>query len=142
MQSGELLWLVLLVVFGLLEAATVQFVSVWFAGGALCAFAAAFFGANAMWQTIVFVLASCLLLILTRPAVKRLTKNVGEPTNADSLIGKKAVVTRAPDSFGDGGEVKIAGNFWSIKCANDAQLEKNDAVTVEKIEGVKLVVRK
>lgn len=142
MPFMELLWLLMIVVFGILEAATVQFVCIWFAGGALCAFLAALFGANEAWQSVIFVLASAILLIFTRPIVRKLTKNVGVPTNADSLIGKKAVVTKEPDSFGDGGEVKVGGNFWSIRVADEEQLAKDDVVTVEKIEGVKLVVKK
>lgn len=142
MQFMELLWLLMIVIFGLLEAATVQFICIWFAGGALFAFLAALFGASSTWQSVIFVFTSAVLLIFTRPIVRKLTKNVGEPTNADSLIGKKAVVTKEPDSFGDGGEVKIGGNYWSIKLAEGEHPAKDDVVTVEKIEGVKLVVRK
>lgn len=142
MQFMEILWLLMIVVFGILEAATVQFVCIWFAGGALCAFLAALFGANEAWQSIIFVLASAILLIFTRPIVRKLTKNVGTPTNADSLIGKKAIITKEPDSFGEGGEAKIGGNFWSVKIAEGEAPAKDDVVTVEKIEGVKLVVKK
>ncbi len=142
MQFMELLWIAFIVIFGILEACTVQFICIWFAGGALCAFLAALCGASTTWQSIIFVFASALLLIFTRPIVRKLTKNVGEPTNADSLIGKKAVITRAPDSFGDGGEAKIAGNFWSVKAEDGQPIEKDDVVTVEKIEGVKLIVKK
>lgn len=140
MQFMELIWIAMIVVFGILEAVTVQFVCIWFAGGALCSFIAALCGADTTWQSIIFVFASALFLIFTRPIVRKLTKNVGEPTNADSLIGKNAVVTKAPDAFGDGGQAKIAGNFWSFTSAD--HLEKDDVVTVEKIEGVKLVVKK
>ena len=142
MQFMEILWLCLIVLFGILEAATVQFVCIWFAGGALCAFLSAILGADSVWQSIIFVFASALLLIFTRPIVRKLTKNVGEPTNADSLVGKKAIVTKEPDNFGNGGEVKIGGNYWSIKIAEGEHPAKDDVVTVEKIEGVKLVVKK
>lgn len=142
MQFMEILWIALMVVFGVLEACTVQFVCIWFAGGALCGFIAALCGVSTTWQSIIFVFTSALFLILTRPIVRKLTKNTGAPTNADSLIGKKAVVTRAPDAFGDGGEAKISGNFWSIKSADEQPIEEDDVVTVEKIEGVKLIVKK
>ena len=142
MQFMELLWLVMVVIFGILEAVTVQFVCIWFAGGALCAFLAALFGASSIWQSFIFVFTSAILLIFTRPIVRRLTKNVGEPTNVDSLIGKKAVVTKEPDSLGDGGEVKVGGKLWSVKIAEGEIPAADDVVTIEKIEGVKLVVRK
>ena len=142
MQFMELLWIAMIVVFGILEAVTVQFICIWFAGGALCAFLATLFGVSATWQSIIFVFATAILLVCTRPVVRKLTKNVGEPTNADSLIGKKAVITKEPDSFGEGGEAKIAGSFWSVKIVDGETPAKDDVVTVEIIEGVKLVVRK
>lgn len=142
MQFTEILWLALTVVFGILEAVTVQFICIWFAGGAICAFIAALLGAETMWQSIIFVAATSLLLIFTRPIVRRFTKNVGEKTNADSLIGKSAVLTKEVDSLGEGGEAKIAGNYWSVKSADGQPIEKDAVVTIEKIEGVKLVVKK
>lgn len=142
MQFMEILWLLMIVIFGILEAATVQFVCIWFAGGALFAFLAALFGVSSTWQSVIFVLASALLLIFTRPIVRKLTKNSGEPTNADSLIGKKAIITKEPDINGYGGEAKVDGNVWSIKLADGETTKMDDIVTIEKIEGVKLVVKK
>ena len=89
-------WLCLTVFFGILEAATVQIVSIWFAGGAVCAMIAFALGANKSVQIVVFVLSSGILLALTRPFVKKMTKGKKTPTNADSLIGKTAVVTKKP----------------------------------------------
>lgn len=135
-------WLFLTIVFGALEAVTVQIVSIWFAGGAVCAMIAYALGASEALQIGVFVISSAILLALTRPFVKKMTKDKKVSTNADSLIGKTAVVTKKTDELGLSGEAKVAGSIWTISSADGTQIDENERVTVEKIEGVKLIVRK
>ncbi len=142
MNPMEIVWLSAVIVLGILESVTVQFVSIWFAGGALLALIAALLGASALIQSIIFVVASALLLVLTRPLVKKLVASDGFKSNTDSLIGKSAVITRTSDMFGEGGEAKVGANCWSVKSGDGTQLQKDDVVTIEKIEGVKLVVKK
>ena len=137
-----IVWLVAVVVFGVLEAVTAQFVSIWFAGGAVCSLVAYLLKADTAVQCIVFVAASAILLLFTRPAVKKLTANRTEKTNVDVLIGKSALITKPTDGMGERGEAKIDGKYWTA-CSSDGQpIEKDSVVTVEKIEGVKLIVRK
>lgn len=135
-------WLGLTVLFGVLEAVTVQIVSIWFAGGAVCAMIAYAFGAAEAVQIAVFILSSAVLLLLTRPFVKRMTKGKKVSTNADSLIGKTAIVTKRTDELGLSGEAKVAGSIWTICSSDGAPIEENEKVTVEKIEGVKLIVKR
>lgn len=142
MNPMEIVWLSAVIVLGILESVTVQFVSIWFAGGALLALIAALLGASAPTQSIIFVVASALLLVLTRPLVKKLIASDGFKSNTDGLIGKSAVITRASDMFGEGGEAKVGANRWSVKSSDGTQLQEDDVVTIEKIEGVKLVVKK
>ena len=136
------LWLILTVLFGVIEAVTVQIVSIWFAGGAVCAMIASALGASEPVQIGVFVIASAILLILTRPFVRKMTKDKKVSTNADSLIGKTAVVTKSTDELGLAGEARVSGSVWTV-CSDDGQpVYENEKVTVEKIEGVKLIVRR
>ena len=65
------IWLGLMVLFLLVEAATAGLTTIWFAGGALIAFLAALLGGNLVIQVVVFVLVSLLLLVFTRPMVKK-----------------------------------------------------------------------
>lgn len=135
-------WFFLTIFFGILEAATAQLVSIWFAGGSLCAILAYALGANEAVQVTVFVLTSAVLLALTRSIVKKMTKGKKIPTNADSLIGKTAVVTKKTDELGLAGEAKVAGSVWTVCSADGLPLEEKERVTVEKIEGVKLIVKR
>ena len=69
------LWIALMVVLLVTEAATMQFVSIWFAGGALVTAIATMCGANELWQISIFVVGSGILLVLTRPFAKRISES-------------------------------------------------------------------
>ena len=60
-------WMIAFLVFLGVEAATTSLASIWFAGGALAALAAAAVGLGVKAQLIVFVLVSFILLLLVRP---------------------------------------------------------------------------
>ena len=128
-------WLSLTILFGIIEAVTVQIVSIWFAGGAVCALIAYALGASEAVQIGVFVIFSAFFLALTRPFVKKLTNGKKISTNADSLIGKTAVVTKQTDELGLSGEAKVAGSVWTISSIDGKPIYENEKVTVEKIEG-------
>ena len=140
MSQMQIVWLIAVIVFGILEAATVQFISIWFAGGALVALVSSLMGANIGLQCVLFIAVTIVLLPLTKPIVKKLGKQ--EKTNADSLIGKTVVMTKECDSLGKGGEARASGTVWTVHSSDGQPILKDEVVTVEKIEGVKLIVRK
>ena len=135
-------WLVLLIVFVVFEAATVQLVSVWFALGALAALVAALLHAEPIVQIIVFIAVSAVSFVATRPLVKKFSSGKIQKTNADRCIGDTAVVTETIDNIQAKGQVKVNGNIWSARSENDDIIAEGEKVTVIKIDGVKLIVRK
>ena len=138
----EVLWLVLLIVFAVLEASTVSLVSIWFMGGALTALIAALCGAEIWLQIILFFVVSIALLLCLRPLSKKLLKKKKVATNADSNIGKTAVVTETIDNLRGTGAVKISGVEWSARSVDDSVLEKDAVVRILRIEGVKVCVER
>lgn len=87
-----LVWLGILAILLVIEAITVGLTTVWFAGGALIACIASWLGGGIVVQLLLFFGVSVVLLIFTRPlAVRYMNKGV-EKTNAESLLGKRAVV--------------------------------------------------
>ena len=138
----EVLWLALLIVFAVLEASTVSLVSIWFMGGALTALIAALCGAEIWLQTILFFVVSIALLLCLRPLSKKLLKKRKVATNADSNIGKTAVVTETIDNLRGTGAVKISGVEWSARSVDDSVLEKDAVVRILRIEGVKVCVER
>ena len=138
----EILWLILLIVFAIVEGVTVSLVSVWFIGGAAASLVASLCGAQVWLQMVLFFGVSIALLLCLRPVSKRLLKQKKVATNADSNIGKEAVVTEEIDNLRGRGAVKIAGVEWSARSEDGAVVEKGAVVRIRRIEGVKVCVQR
>ena len=134
-------WTIAIIAFMIIEASTAQFVSIWFAGGAFAALVAAIFEAGIPLQILIFVLTSGLLLIFTKKIVDRLKSPTGIKTNFDALIGQTAVVTEDVSNPDGKGAAKLRGIEWSARSADGTQIKQGSYVTVEKIDGVKLIVK-
>ena len=133
-------WIIAAVVFAVIELMTSPLISIWFCGGALVAAFASVF-TDSIWITAtVFVVVSALLLAFTRPLVKRKITPKIQPTNADRIIGKEAVVIEQIDSVENRGQIKVEGQVWSAK--SNGVIKEGERVTVASIEGVKAVVTK
>lgn len=135
-------WIVLLIVLIVVEAVTAQMVTIWFAAGAVAAIAAELLGAQVWLQWTVFIIVSVIALIATRPLVRKLTRTRVQPTNADRVIGQTAVVTEEIDNVAAKGQASVGGTVWTARSADGSVIGKDERVTVEKIEGVKLIVKK
>ena len=130
-------WLVLVTFLGILEAITINLVSIWFVISGLCSLIISFFTDNFVLQFGIFVIGGVILMILTKKNMeKRLLKNK-EKTNLDRKIEKKGIVTEEIKKM-DIGEVKVDGKRWSA--ISNKNLPKGSIVKVLKIKGVKLEV--
>ncbi len=141
-MANEILWLVLVVIFCIVEASTAGLVSIWFAGGALIALISAIAGVNIYVQTLLFLLSSALLLFLLRKIAINSFKFKNEKTNTDRLIGQEVVITETVDNRGQIGKAKINDVEWKVKSESGDVIQKGETATVCKIEGVKLIVSK
>lgn len=136
-------WLGVLAAAVILELATTQMVSIWFAIGALAAFIAALAGVEQLWiQIIIFVVVSAIAVAITRPLVKKMINKKAEPTNADMVIGKTGIVTEKIDNLAPSGLVKVNGTVWTARSLDDSVIEENEKVIIKEIRGVKLLVIK
>lgn len=136
-----ILWAVILVALVIVEAATVQLVTIWFAVGAFAALIAAVFGASVTLQIILFVAVSLTALIITRPIVKKRINQQSQPLNADRNIGQIAVVTEEIDNIKATGKARINGMDWTARSENEEIIFPGKNVEIVKIEGVKLIVK-
>lgn len=134
-------WVVLLILLIVIEAVTAQMVTIWFVAGAAAAIVAERFGAQIWLQWVIFIAVSAVALVVTRPLVKKLTKTKLQPTNADRCIGQTAVVVQEIDNVAGKGQVHVNGVIWTARSADGSVIGKDEKVTVEKIEGVKLIVK-
>ena len=140
---GLNIWFILLVVFVILEAATIALVSVWFCIGSVVAWLISLAGASLSAQIIIFLVVSLICLIFLRPLVSKYVKKDEESkTNIDALIGQKAIVTEKIDNLRGSGELKINGQLWSAKNLKDEIIEKGNIVIIRKVQGAKLFVER
>lgn len=135
-------WIAMMVIMFFVEAATASLVSIWFAGGALVALVAAMIGGSVLVQFVVFTAVSALLLACLWPLRKRLIQRGFVRTNADRVIGMTAVVTERIDNLAEAGAVRVDGKVWTARSTDNTILETGDIVLVERMEGVKLYVKK
>lgn len=139
-EYGWVLWLIAMVVFGIVEAATVSMVSLWFVGGSLAAMIAQLVGAGVWVQIIVFVVVSAALLACLRPFVKKFVDPKQTATNTDAILGREAVITETVDNLRAVGTLKLDGKEWTARSAAGQTLPVGMVVKVVRIEGVKLYV--
>lgn len=135
-------WLIVFVVLLIVEIATMGLTTVWFAGGALVAFLAAYIGFGVVVQVLVFLIVSILLLVLTRPLAVKFFNQERQKTNVESLIGQKAIVKEEVNTLWATGRVEVNGMEWSAKTEESEIIEADTIVMIKGIQGVKLIVEK
>ncbi len=89
---------------------------------------------------LIFFTVSLLLIILTRPLAKRLTKKQIRAAGIGALIGQKALVVEPINPVTKKGIVKIEGEEWLAEA--EANIEKNEWVEILRVEGTKVIVKK
>lgn len=139
MNIWAIIWLVLIVVFFVMEAATVQLISTWFAVGSLAAMIVALLGGELWLQILVFLTVSCVLLALLWPMVRKHLKPKLVATNADALVGRVCAVTEDIDPM-EGGRVKLGDVTWSARTETEEPIPAGSHVKILRIQGAKVIV--
>ncbi len=140
-MSVTLFWTIVLVIAVIVEAITIDLVSVWFALGAIAALISEAFGANEVIQGILFAVISAMCIIASRPLAKKYLRGNTVRTNLDRVIGKHCLVTETITADNNG-EVKVMGLLWSATSLNNETIEIGQYAEIVSIEGAHLVVRK
>lgn len=136
------IWLILSGIFVIIEIINVSFFIFWFAIGALVAMIASFFINNLILQIAIFVITSTILLFVTKPFVtKFIDKNINVKTNAYSIEGKIGKVVVDIEPLEGKGQIKINNEVWSAKSKDNDIIPKDTEVIIEKIDGVKAIVK-
>lgn len=133
----ELTWLIIIGVLGIIEAVTVNLVTIWFIASALVSLILSFFNIKTSIQVAVFVILGVILLITTRKPLQELVNKTKTRTNADRILDMEGIVTE-DITKNNSGEVKVDGKRWTAIA--DKEIKKGSTVKILKIEGVKLIV--
>lgn len=137
---GAVFWLVLLIVFVITEALTANLTSIWFAAGSLIALILAGFNLPIWIQITAFVVVSLVLLLATRPLVKKFLEPKITKTNFDRILGETCLVAEEINNLKDTGAVKIKGIVWTARSTDDKIIPEGSTVEIKRIEGVKVFV--
>ena len=134
-----ILWGLLFLVLIFIEFVTINLVTLWFACGAFISLFVSIYVDSVIVQTLVFIIVSLLSLVLTKPIVNKLKIKKVIPTNSDRYIGQSGEVIKKITPK-EKGEVKVMGTVWTA--ISNETLEVGEDILVEKIDGVKLIVKK
>lgn len=140
-MNMTIFWLVVLVVLVVIELLTMGLTTIWFAGGALVATVSSVFQAPLWLQVILFLIVSAVLLFSTRPVAVKYFNKDRVRTNAESLVGRQAIVISEIDNLQGIGQVNVGGMEWSARTRIDGvRLPAGTVTTILGINGVKLIV--
>jgi membrane protein implicated in regulation of membrane protease activity len=134
------IWVALTILFAVIEAFTLGLTTIWFAIGALVLVFLSFLPIPMVFQVLIFLAISSVLLFFTRPiAIKKL--KIGKvKTNVDSLAGMHAIVTKKISEF-ERGEINVKGQIWTARCESDSAIEEGTKCEIVRIEGAHAIVR-
>ena len=138
-MSYWVMWLVVVVLLAIIEASTVNLVSIWFVISGLVALIVSLFTEAFYIQFGVFVLLGIILLVITKPAMNKMLKEKETKLNLERILGMEGIVTEEIEK-NKIGEVKVDGKLWSA--VSDVKIPVKSVVKAVSIEGVKLVVEK
>jgi membrane protein implicated in regulation of membrane protease activity len=134
------IWLIVAVVFGVGEIATLSFFLAPFAGGALVAAVVSGAGAPTAISWIAFLVISVALLAALRPVALRHRKQAPSlRTGTAALVGHMATVVERVAA--DEGCVRLDGEIWTARPYDDDQVfEAGTRVQVLEIRGATALV--
>ena len=134
-----IIWILISIFLLLVEFMTVKIIYIWYYLSALISLIIAFNNKNFLLQFILFIVLGMVFNVLFRDKLINYLKNKKVIINTDKLIGKECIVTKEikESSYG---EVKVNKKKWAAYSTDHLKLDSK--AIVEKIEGVRLKVRK
>jgi membrane protein implicated in regulation of membrane protease activity len=138
-SAMPIVWTVLIIVFAVAEAFTLGLTSIWFALGAIVALLVSLLKLPIYLQIAVFLIATLVLVIYTRPIAQKYLRIGVSKTNVSALVGEKGVVMKRVDVY-NLGQVKVKGQIWTAKSERGEEIARGEEVEIVAIEGVKLIV--
>jgi membrane protein implicated in regulation of membrane protease activity len=138
-----IMWLVAGVALLAVEMFVVVFISLYFGLGALAAALAAWLGVGLLGQLVTFAGVSLVLLLLTRPWLMRKWQTPHIPSNAQTIVGRRGLVTIEINNDLSTGQIRIGTEYWTARTPDDdpSILAVGEKVEVVSVAGVTARVR-
>lgn len=134
-------WLAIVIFALIIEAMSSALIAVWFVPAGIVCMVLEALNVPLYLQIVIFAILSVVGIVVFASKMRANIEKNKVQTNADSVIGCRAIVEVAllPDSVG---RVKVKGMSWSAISADNSAIDEGCAVKVLKIDGVKLIVEK
>ena len=132
-------WLALFVVALIIEIVSADMISIWFALASIPSFIIALLDGHIVVQIVSFIFFTAILLILTRPVVKKYLKTNEIKTNVDAMVGMTVTVIKdiRPDEIG---RVVVRAIDWAAMSKETILVGEHARVL--DVDGNKLIVEK
>lgn len=140
-MSITLIWTIVLVISVIVEAITIDLVSIWFGLGAIAALIGEACGLSQVLQVVIFTIISVVCILISRPLSKKYLRGNTIKTNLDRVIGKHCLVTETITADNKG-EVKVMGTLWMATSLNNETILAGEYAEVASIEGAHVIVKK
>jgi len=137
-------WLVLILIFIIIEMLVLEFTFLMIAVGSLGGLVAGLFGVPWWGQLLIAAALSILLLFFLKPPLLRVLKRGADPakSNVDALLGSSGTVVLTLSD--DDGQVKLSnGETWTARFAPESAiriLQPGERVLVTAIDGSTAIV--
>ncbi len=136
-------WVIVAIVFLLIELAHYTFIIFWFTIGALVAAVVSVFTNSLNVQIVVFLAVSTVLAIFAGPILRSIffSRTRGPNTNIDNLVGRVEVCIEDIDNIALSGKVKVFGSTWqALSNKDEIKIRTGERVRIIGVQGLKLVV--
>ena len=134
-------WVIIAIVFAVVEMVTTEFFSLFFALGGLVTALLAVVTEDWVLQTVVFIVASVIFTWRLRPLLLRSYLSNEVKTNVARQAGRVGIVVQEINNLEAQGQVKVDGELWTARSESGETIAAGQRVEVVRIEGVKAIVR-
>lgn len=134
------IWLGVIVVSMVVEALTMEMVSVWFILGGLVALIMAGCGVSVVYQVVVAIAISFVCMFSLRKIALKLLKKDDQKTNMDRTLGQKTKLLQ-PITEDGYGTVKVNDVIYNAKTEDGSFVEAGKEVELLRLDGNKYIVK-
>ncbi len=135
-------WLVVALIFFILEISTASFFFLWIGAGALVTLVVTFLKGPVWFEYTVFAVSSVLLVAVSRRWAGAISGKSLQIANVDALVGRTGQVTKVYPNASWQGYAKVGGEAWRIESENEMPLQLNEEIKVLTVKSNILVVEK
>ena len=138
------IWVIVALVFVIVEIFTTGFAVMCISFGCLFGAAVSLFELDVKWQLLAFAVGTVLAFLTVRPLVYKFFYKKGQEvkTNAEALVGRRALVTERVGDEMHPGRVTVDGDDWKAISLDAEPIEVGETVEIMAINSIIVTVKK